>query len=974
MDVQSLLFDRSAGWTAGKAKAWAKSHGYRHGKVHTTDRYVRIRQFDPKGLKTKRTITFGHGIRAVVARKEEEKNMGAKRRRHRSASGKFAKKTTPRRRRAREAPVATEAKRRKRRRHKTREAAPVATEARRRKRRRHKARETAPVATEARRRKRRRHKAREAAPVATEARRRKRRRHRSREAPVATESRRRRHKRRRVTGQVMEVKRKRGKRTHLKKGSKAARRAAARKGWNKRRRNARSKFIGPVRKRRRKHTTFGYEATESRRRPRRRRHRAREASGVTESRRRRGRRHHRRARMFEARRSGRGMYVAEMALAIGAGTLAFVLADGVDRFLATYNPEAANPPKHKFTSDGAGTLANTLNVASHPSWFRIGAGVGMAAAPAVLSVFTEHPMVRSSLEGAAVGASVKFLSMLWSNVLMPLFAPKDTSNDGLKKSFIARLYPAELAAHINEHANTPPGPTALTGGTATGLSGQPDASAPGVGQPPADVGPFALSGPSYYPSAVEALRAHAQAAGLNGGHESNRLETGIGGYYYPSVQELWRQATEGDTHRGYPSVQETLVRTTSAVQSLAPAVQAAMPGIAPAQADQVAVTALTQPNDIPGALQQVFPSMPEEHRREFGRRLHAHVHHHHRRMHGGGDGGGMPGIPGAPPPPSEMFGGLVEEARRRFPHLRHEHHMQIAGHILTEPHNIPGALRRALPNEPEHMLHEHARHLHKHVKHVAEAVAPGVPPPAGAVPPEAVPHEVAPAPEHAPEPEHHLAGVGDTGLGYIARGISSFGRGFSPVQTQQFAAHAYSQPWNLPAVAQHWMPGLTQQQYGQYGRQLYPHVWQQYQQQYGQQYGQNVSGNGLFGVVQQILPEVPSTQIQALIAQLQAAPYNMIALLQQVLPNLPERSLHERARRLHPYFAGGSTVTVPTPPTGVSQPPPLSPPGPTGIPDVPGPNGKPAGESCGCGQNDMFLGLAGEGEAADSGTDRLILG
>src|SRR5208282_5080968 len=132
MDVQSLLFDRSAGWTQAKAKAWAKSHGYRHGKVHTTDQYIRIRQFDPKGLRVKRTITFGHGIRAVVAR-EEEKNMGAKRRRHRSASGKFAKKrATPSRRRAREAPVATEAKRRRR--HKSREA-PVATEA---KRRRHK--------------------------------------------------------------------------------------------------------------------------------------------------------------------------------------------------------------------------------------------------------------------------------------------------------------------------------------------------------------------------------------------------------------------------------------------------------------------------------------------------------------------------------------------------------------------------------------------------------------------------------------------------------------------------------------------------------------------------------------------------------------------------------------------------------------------------------------------------------------------
>jgi hypothetical protein len=962
MDVQSLLFDRDAGWTASKAKEWAKSHGYRHGKVHTTDRYIRIRQFDPKGLRVKRTITFGHGIRAVVAR-EEEKNMGAKRRRHRSASGKFAKKrATPRRRRAREvaAPVATEAKRRKRRRHKAREAAPVATEARRRKRRRHKAREAAPVATEARRRKRRRHKARETAPVATEARRRKRRRHRSREAPVATESRRR-HKRRRVTGQVMEAKRKRrrGKRTHLRKGSKAARRAAAKKGWAKRRRS-RHKFIGPMKR--------GYTREEARRRPRRRHRRAREVTEVTEARRhrRRGRRHHK-ARMFEARRGGRGMYVAEMAVAVGTGSLFFILADGLDRFLATYNPEAANPPKHKFTSDGAGTLANTLNVASHPSLIRLGAGVGMAALPAIASVFVEHPMLRSSLEGAAVGASVKLIQTLWSNVLIPLLAPKDTSNDGLKKSFIARLYPAEVAAHINAKSNTPPGPNAVTGVTTAGaLSGAPaDAPAPvaGVGQP--DVGPFALQGPSYFPSAVESLRAYAQAAGVNGGHESNRLETGIGGYYYPSVPELWREATGGDTHYGYPNVQDVLTRTTTAVQGLAPVVQAAMPGIAPAQAEQVAVTALTQPNDIPGAIQQVFPDMPEEHRHEFGRRLHQHVHHHHRRMRGGYD----VGMPGAPPPPGEMFGGLVEEARRRFPHLRHEHHMQIAGHILTEPHNIPGALRRALPNESEHMLHEHARHMHKHVKHVAEAVAPGVPPPAGAVPPA---HETAPlpAPEHAPEPGH-VAGLGDTGLGYIQRGISSFGRPFNPVQSQQFAAHAFAQPWHLPGVIQHWMPGLTQQQYGQYGQQLYPHVWRQYQQQYGQQYGQN-AGGGLIGIVQSILPEVPSTQIQALIAQLQAAPYNMIALLQQVLPNLPERNLHERARRLHPYFASG-TVAPPAPPTGVSQPPPLPNPGPPDLP-APGPNGKPVGEDCGCGANDMFLGLAGDGEAADSGTDRLIMG
>ena len=69
MDVQSLLFSRDT-WTVSKAKAWAKSHGYRYGKVDVTDQYIRIRQFDPKGVKVKRTIPFGRGIRAVVARED----------------------------------------------------------------------------------------------------------------------------------------------------------------------------------------------------------------------------------------------------------------------------------------------------------------------------------------------------------------------------------------------------------------------------------------------------------------------------------------------------------------------------------------------------------------------------------------------------------------------------------------------------------------------------------------------------------------------------------------------------------------------------------------------------------------------------------------------------------------------------------------------------------------------------------------
>ena len=95
----------------------------------------------------------------------------------------------------------------------------------------------------------------------------------------------------------MEAKR-RGKRTHARKGTKAARRAAAKKGWAKRRRE-RKKFVGPMRR--------GYtRAAEARRKPRRRHRRAREVAEVSESRRGRGRRHHRKSRMFEARGGKRG--------------------------------------------------------------------------------------------------------------------------------------------------------------------------------------------------------------------------------------------------------------------------------------------------------------------------------------------------------------------------------------------------------------------------------------------------------------------------------------------------------------------------------------------------------------------------------------------------------------------------------------------------------------------------------------------
>lgn len=64
-EVQALLFDR-AQWTPTQAKAWAKKHDYKSGKVRVTDNYVRLRQFDPVPGTQKRTITFGDGIKAVI--------------------------------------------------------------------------------------------------------------------------------------------------------------------------------------------------------------------------------------------------------------------------------------------------------------------------------------------------------------------------------------------------------------------------------------------------------------------------------------------------------------------------------------------------------------------------------------------------------------------------------------------------------------------------------------------------------------------------------------------------------------------------------------------------------------------------------------------------------------------------------------------------------------------------------------------
>ncbi len=447
MSAQSLLFDRDAGWTESKAKAWAKSHGYRYGKVDVTDRYIRIRQFDPKGSKVKRTIPFGRGIRAVVAR-EESSNMArtstvkSPRRKRRTA-----KKKTSHRRRRRVHAVAAPRKRRHRR------AKKAAATTRRRRRR--------TVRVEAKRSRRRR-------------------------SSMVMAPRRR---RRRVTREAW-------------KGDPEGHAKAARKGH--RRRKARK----TTRRHRRRKTR---EAVMESPRRRRRHRRARET--VMEAPRRRRRRHH----VYASRRSG-GMGVGEMVLATASAGFGFILADGIDRLLATYNPSSTDaPPKDKFTSSGTGTLANTLNVASMPDWKRLVAGVGLTAAPAVGAMFTDG-YARSALEGAAIGAGVNFIKMLVNNVLMPMLIGKDTSAPALQKSYIARLYPAEVAAHINK-ASSQPAPGALSGAQ--------------------DVGPFALGGDSPYPTAEQALR-----AGVSGDSP------------YPTAEQALRSGVSGDSP--YPTAAQAL--------------------------------------------------------------------------------------------------------------------------------------------------------------------------------------------------------------------------------------------------------------------------------------------------------------------------------------------------------------------------------------------------------------------------------
>lgn len=329
------------------------------------------------------------------------------------------------------------------------------------------------------------------------------------------------------------------------------------------------------------------------------------------------------------RASRGGMNIGGILFGVGSAGLGFVLADGLDRFLATYNPSATTAaPTDKFTSSGAGTLANTLNIASMPNWKRIAAGVGVAAAPAIGSMYVKGD-AKDALEGMALGAGISAFKTLWNTVLMPLLIGADTTTPALQKSYIARLYPSEVAAKINK-AQVPSSAGALSGA-------------------PADVGPFALAGDSPYPDAATAL-----GYGLRGDSP------------YPNAAEALRAAAAGVSGDSmYPSVGQSLRRQTgigadpsappaavaAAVNAVAQAVTATVPAIPPAQAVQAAAAAIATPNNVAGALQSALPGVHPVHIDQIAQQAQPHV----ARVHA--QGAWQPGPPaGVGPGPQAQSG------------------------------------------------------------------------------------------------------------------------------------------------------------------------------------------------------------------------------------------------------------------------------------------------------------------------------
>jgi hypothetical protein len=672
MQTQSLLFSRAEGWTVEKAKVWAKKHGHKSNKVDVTDQYVRLRQLDPKGFQVKRTVPFGKGIRAVVAREE---TMAAKKKTTRRPA---AKRTAARRK------PAAKPKAPPKRRTAPKKSKPATTRVVSARRPARKVRASGRRATEARRPKKRAVRAQTKRTYA-------------RAKSKVAESRRpkKRAVSRKPSGQVMAKRKVRSTRSKGRRtvqawhGDSAGHSKAAKKGWKTRKAGKPSKPSKASRttktaaesRRPKRRTTRETPRVAATRRPTKRTY-ARAKSKVAESRRpakkrgssRRVReatrvaspRSYRKSRVVRAPSLGSIARTAgQMGAEIGTAVAGYLIADGIDRFLATYDPSGTAKPANKFTSDGAGTLANALNVASPPDMWRYGALAAMTLVPLGGSLLAKNPMVRAGVEGIGLGAGVKLFTTLWSHVLMPMLVGKDTSVPALRKSWIARLYPAEVSASLNiksGKADVSSGGATSTAGTLSGGSDR-------------DAGPFALGdrfargrgdrhdwvAPSPWPTAaVPAAPAY----------DPSIVDTSIPA---PPVQPAW-PARWGEHHRwGLRGVGDAVQDMTATI--------AAQTGVHPAHAVNAAMHAAAEPADLTQALQRALPHVNRDVLRETARHLHPHVvrmhlHSRYPREHGeweserAGEGFPAPdhdapeqewrewhgkraaaGLPQAPPPP-----------------------------------------------------------------------------------------------------------------------------------------------------------------------------------------------------------------------------------------------------------------------------------------------------------------------------------
>lgn len=140
-----------------------------------------------------------------------------------------------------------------------------------------------------------------------------------------------------------------------------------------------------------------------------------------------------------------------MELAIGAltGVVGYTAADVLDRFLATRE----GAPLMK-VPEAAGLRTD---VPIYMDWFRLGAGVGIAAVPLIGAHFIKGPALRAALQFFGFGAAFNVLGKAVTGLAAYLLKDNDTGK---------RLYPTTMAAADLEKAAT---------GTA-GLAGLPEST------------------------------------------------------------------------------------------------------------------------------------------------------------------------------------------------------------------------------------------------------------------------------------------------------------------------------------------------------------------------------------------------------------------------------------------------------------------------------------------------------------------